>query len=143
MTTKNQAHRLLEQCDIKPTTLRTEVLLCLLCAKKPIGAYDLLERLKIKRPGAKPMTIYRILDLYQAVHLVHKLEKDNTFVLCCHPDAKNPCQIIICRSCHKHTELHDDRLAQTIQAVLQPLGYRSCQQELQIDALCMQCQGNQ
>ena len=68
------------------TPMRRQVLEALLASHKPLGAYEIIERLADKRRPA-PITVYRALDFLRDNGLVHRIESRNAFVACVHNHA--------------------------------------------------------
>ena len=56
------------------TPLRQDILDILRANNKPLGAYEILEKLKHKRPNAEPPTVYRVLDFLIDSKCVHRIE---------------------------------------------------------------------
>ena len=133
------AVKTLKQAGIRATPLRIEVLNIMLQAKSSLSAYDILELLIQVHPAVKPMTVYRTLHTFENVHLVHKLEKNNSYVLCCHPNEAHSCQIIICDNCSTYTEIHDDRLAKHIADTIKRSGFATDQTTIELSAVCNEC----
>jgi len=76
------------QRGAKLTDLRRDVLGLILEAPGPTGAYDLLERLRARRGGAAPPTVYRALDFLLEQRLIHRIERLAAFVD--RPPARRP-----------------------------------------------------
>jgi Fur family zinc uptake transcriptional regulator len=77
-------------------------------SKKPLGAYDVLE--KVKKFGIKNSpVVYRALDALMKEGVVHKIHALNTFVACnCNADHEHNLSVLtICHDCHDVEELHD------------------------------------
>ena len=49
---------------------------------KNLSAYDLLGRLKDKGQAFNISTIYRVLDFWIEMDVVHKIDSSNTFLMC-------------------------------------------------------------
>src|SRR5260370_39525682 len=83
------------------TPFRRAVLKQLLAAGKPLGAYELLQRLGPGKAAAKlaPPMVYRSLDFLLGQGLIHKLEAARTYVACMHPEHPHAAQFLICRRC--------------------------------------------
>jgi Fur family zinc uptake transcriptional regulator len=68
---------------------------------RPLGAYDLIEKVAEetgKRPA--PISIYRALDFLLENSLVHRLASRNMFLACGHAhDAQEPIVFLICEHC--------------------------------------------
>ena len=99
--------------NIKLTQLRKEILTILYVKKKPMGAYDILEKLKKKRTNAEPPTVYRVLDFLVEKKLIHRIESQNTYV-CCSQLAKDSAPhkaiLFFCKQCQTCNEFKDDNL---------------------------------
>ena len=76
--------------------------------RKPMSAYDLLEKLKPHGVKAAPV-VYRALESLMESGDVHKIHALNTFVACnCHSDHEHSLSVLtICHDCHDVEELHD------------------------------------
>ena len=68
--------------------MRRQVLEALLASHKPLGAYEIMDRLGSKRRPA-PISVYRALDFWRENGLVHRIESRNSFVACVHSHAGN------------------------------------------------------
>ena len=81
------------------TPMRRHVLEALLASHKPLGAYEIIERLA--DPGRPaPITVYRALDFLRDNGLVHRIESRNAFVACVHNHADNDLVVFfICERC--------------------------------------------
>ena len=65
------------------TPMRRHVLEALLDSHRPLGVYEIIERLaRHGRPA--PITVYRALDFLRDNGLVHRIESRNAFVACVH-----------------------------------------------------------
>ena len=69
------------------TPIRRHVLEALLASHKPLGAYEIIDRIAdAHRPA--PITVYRALDFLRDNGLVHRIESRNAFVACVHNHAQ-------------------------------------------------------
>lgn len=139
MDRAESALKRLENCGIEATPLRKEILTILAQSSSPQSAYQLLDQLKVIRQNATPMTVYRTLATFEKAHLIHKIEKDSTYVLCCHPSEINNCQIIFCSSCGEHQEIHDKSIQKKIMQAIDSIGFSANHEPIQISALCKHC----
>jgi Fur family zinc uptake transcriptional regulator len=71
---------------LRLTPVRVRVLEILSEAHRAMGAYEILERLAAEGLGAQPPVAYRALDFLIAAGFVHKVERLNAYVACCHPE---------------------------------------------------------
>jgi len=127
------------------TPLRRQVLRMVLAAEQPVGAYALLDQLKVERGGAAPPTVYRALDFLLEQGLIHKLERLNAFTPCIeagHDHAAghdHPHQFLICRKCGATTELTDHAAAHALEAAAQRAGFRVERMTVELEGLCAAC----
>ena len=77
-----EAESLCSATGARLTPLRKEVLELILNATGPMGAYDLLAKIKSEsdRPAAPP-TVYRTLDFLLEKGLIHRLTSINAYVI--------------------------------------------------------------
>src|SRR5262245_54436437 len=74
------------------TPIRRSVLATLLASHKPLGAYEIIDRLAPKGreglgPRPAPITAYRALEFLRENGLVHRIESRNAFIACVHNHA--------------------------------------------------------
>ncbi len=125
---------------VRFTELRRETLALILTAEGPIGAYDLLDRLKQTRRSAAPPTIYRALDFLLAQGLIHRVERLNAFIGC--PDGghhAHPVQFLICRSCGAVAELEDRGVTEAIEQAASAKGFRPALTTIEVEGMCAGC----
>lgn len=122
------------------TGLRRQVLELVWESHGPIGAYDLLDRLRGLRGGAAPPTVYRALDFLMEQGLVHRIARLNAFVGCDHPDAPHQGQFLICTDCGTAAELNEPDIATAIDRRAASLGFRVDQRTVEVTGLCPRCQ---
>src|ERR1700761_8792926 len=84
----------------KLTQVRRRILELLAEEYRPLGAYDLMERLRqtMKRPFSPP-TIYRALEFLLAHRLIARIESRNAFVLRAHAQRDCDCIFLSCDQC--------------------------------------------
>ncbi len=136
-----KAQSVCAQRGVRFTHLREQVFLLLAKQKGAIGAYDLLDQLKIVDSSAKPATIYRALDFLGKQGFVHKIESINAFVMCHHfSDCDHPVQLLICDQCGYVEESQSNELALTIKAMAINSGFIVNHQIVEAHGLCANCQ---
>ena len=136
----DEAAELCEQQGVRFTDLRRAILALILGAPGPIGAYELLDRLRETRRGAAPPTVYRALDFLLSQGLIHKVERLNAFIGC--PDAgrhAHPVQFLICRSCGAVEELEDGAIQDAVQAAASHHGFQPCLTTIEVEGTCAVC----
>jgi len=140
------AEALCRRRGVALTPLRRQVLDLVIAAEKPVGAYVLLDRLKLERPGAAPPTVYRALDFLLANGLIHRIEKLNAFIGCAeshaHAAHEHPHQFLICRRCGSTAEIADHAAAHALEAAAKAQGFRPERMVVEIEGLCAGCGGS-
>lgn len=122
------------------TDLRRDVLGLILEAEGPIGAYELLDRLRARRGPAAPPTVYRALDFLLVQGFIHKIERLAAFVGCLE-DAGHAhgAQFLICRRCGQVREIEDAWLAEALGAAAARAGFTVGRATIEAEGLCAAC----
>src|SRR5206468_3805443 len=82
------------------TPIRRDVLAALLVSHRPLGAYEIMDRLAPEGPRPAPITVYRALDFLRENGLVHRIESRNAFVACVHSHADGELVVFfLCERC--------------------------------------------
>jgi Fur family transcriptional regulator, zinc uptake regulator len=128
------------------TELRRDVLGMILESEAPVGAYELLDRLRARRGGGAPPTVYRTLDFLLQQGFVHRLERLAAFVGCIDVDGSahgqvrhEPAQFLICRSCGRVTEIEDRDLALALMAAAKRVGFTVAGATVEAEGQCAEC----
>ena len=137
----DHAEALCRQRGARLTTQRRQVLAIVSGAGRPVGAYEILDALRTRVPGAAPPTVYRALDFLVEQGLVHRLETLHAFVGCAHPDEPHAGQFLICRACGKVCELEDPLVSRSVQAAADASGFRAEHPVVEIRGRCARCAG--
>ena len=135
----NKARIFCEKKGARFTSLREKVYALLLQQDGAIGAYELLDSLKLTESNAKPATVYRTLDFLLEFGLVHKLESTNAFVACHHFDCNHPVQFLICDSCGEVQEIQSAGLKDTLDRQALSVGFRVTTQTIEAHGTCASC----
>lgn len=137
-----QANEVCAARGARLTPLRRRVLEIVWASHRPIGAYEILDRLKRERAGAAPPTVYRALEFLMAHGLVHRIASLNGFVGCPHPADSHVAQFLICRNCGNAAELHDRRIDEAIAESAARAGFAVGRRTLEVEGLCPHCRAN-
>lgn len=122
------------------TDLRRLVLGLILAAPAPVGAYDLLDRLRGHRRGAAPPTVYRALDFLMAQGLIHRVERLSAFVGCvAHDEHAHAAQFLICRDCGRVTELDDHGVTDALAEAAARAGFTIAGATVEAEGRCAVC----
>lgn len=136
----NKARAYCEKKGARFTALREKVYQLLLTKQGSVGAYDLLDELKLTESSAKPATIYRTLDFLLEFGLIHKLESTNAFVACHHFDCNHPVQFLICDNCGEVQEIQSEGLKEKLDMQAHSVGFNVIKQTIEAHGICSACQ---
>jgi Fur family transcriptional regulator, zinc uptake regulator len=127
--------------NIKLTPARRQILELLCNAGKPLGAYDLIEKVGEttgKRPA--PISIYRALDFLLENGLVHKLATRNAYLACGHGHlAQDLVVFLICDCCGGVAEATSEAMRAGLGDVTGKAGFKPRTQVLEVAGLCARC----
>lgn len=130
-------------CKIKGlrfTPLRQKIYELIVLAKKPVGAYELLDKLATERKRAAPPTVYRSLEFLLEHGFVHRLATTNTYIPCCHPRQPHQAAFLICENCHSVQEFSKEPLFSELQELINKDGFVVKESVIEITGLCQSCQ---
>lgn len=142
-----RAHDMCRRHGARLTQQRRQVLGLVLNADRPVGAYDLLDRLRRDTKGAAPPTVYRALDFLLEHGLIHKIERLSAFVACRHMlhnahDCENhlhSAQFLICTRCGHVTELEDSQIVHALVAATQARKFSIRTSTIEAEGICAAC----
>ncbi len=125
---------------VQLTTIRRQILELLWESGRPMGAYELIEALKLRdsRPVGPP-TVYRALEFLMSQGLVSKIESRNAYVPCAHPERRHDCLFFICSHCGASAELEDPRVEQLLAEDAAVLAYRVTRRVVEVQGACASC----
>jgi Fur family transcriptional regulator, zinc uptake regulator len=140
-----------KQCDdkgLRLTPQRRAVLEALLEARRPLGAYDLIEVLRGKAARAPaPIVVYRALDFLREQGFIHRLETLNAFIACPHrhgqrdsAPAGERVAFLICEACRHVDEVEVPALNGALDSLAHAHAFRATRQVVELAGLCRACQ---
>ena len=125
------------------TPSRRRILEILAREGRPLGAYDLIDRVAAitgKRPA--PISIYRALDFLLETHLVHRLASRNAYLACGHGHARDAAiAFLICESCGEVIEADSGALRASLKALASEAHFAPRAQVMEVAGLCRVCAG--
>lgn len=133
------AERICRERGLRLTRQRKRVLELVWNSHKPVGAYEILDRLNQDGQKAAPPTVYRSLEFLIEADLVHRLDSLNAFVGCPDPDEPHTGQFLICQTCRTVTELGDQQTSELIEERAARQGFVVRHQTLEIQGTCRHC----
>jgi len=133
---------LLADKSVTLTPLRQDILSILAANHKPMGAYDILNKLKKKRPNAEPPTVYRVLEFLIEAKMIHRIEAQNAYVCCAHlSQDKNLHKtiLLICKNCNKSFEFEDKNIFDAINKFAKKNSVEIDDTLIEMKGLCENC----
>jgi Fur family zinc uptake transcriptional regulator len=123
------------------TPMRRRVLEVLAESHRPLGAYDIMDRVnRGARPA--PITVYRALDFLIANGLVHRIESRNAFIACGHNHVSGALvAFLICESCGAVGELPAAAVGESVAAAARAAGFAPKLSVVEIAGTCAHCRG--
>lgn len=121
------------------TPQRQQILELVWQEHKPVGAYELLERLREAGVKAAPPTVYRALEFLLEHGLIHRIESLNAYTGCTAPGTPHHGQFLVCSQCQHVAELDDSAIDRQLNASARQLGFVIEHQTVEISGLCPRC----
>ncbi|GJE62035.1 Fur family transcriptional regulator [Methylobacterium trifolii] len=137
-----RAERLCSERHLQFTRLRREVLETVAAEGRPLGAYDIAERLSGAGRRVAAVSVYRALDFLTEHGLVHRIASRNAFVPCAHEHAaREGLVFLICRSCGIIDETTSPEVEDGLERTLARAGFRPESRILEVEGECGACAG--
>jgi len=130
------------QCEsegLQFTPLRRRVLEILLEEHRAIGAYDVLEHLRVEELGSQPPVAYRALDFLVKHGFAHRIERLNAFIACTEPGVRHSPAFMICRLCQKVAEAQAEPSRDAFSRAAQEAGFTIERIVLEAEGICPNC----
>ncbi|MFL6799076.1 MAG: Fur family transcriptional regulator [Xanthobacteraceae bacterium] len=122
------------------TPIRRKVLAALLGSHKPLGAYEIIERLGPGQTRLAPITAYRALEFLRDNGLVHRIESRNAFIACVHNHGLSELVVfLLCEQCGAVGEASSAEVASTLSAAARAAGFTPRSPLIEISGLCTHC----
>ncbi|NIF22791.1 zinc uptake transcriptional repressor Zur [Candidatus Pantoea multigeneris] len=135
-----QAEKLCLQRGVRLTTQRAEVLRLMAEQQGSISAYDLLDQLRVSEPQAKPPTVYRALDFLLEQGFIHRVESNNSYVVCHHFEAPAHTSVmLVCDNCAAVTEQQAQGVEKIITSLASQAKFTLRHTVIEAHGLCVKC----
>jgi Fur family zinc uptake transcriptional regulator len=122
------------------TKLRRQVLAVLASGHRPLGAYEIMDRLAAEGPRPAPITVYRALDFLMQNGLAHRLASRNAFLACSHGHAPSESVIfLICEHCGDVGEAGSNGVREAIGSTARDVGFSPRMPVIEVTGLCAHC----
>ncbi|MBB3902180.1 Fur family transcriptional regulator [Methylobacterium brachythecii] len=135
-----RAERLCRERDLQFTRLRRDVLETIAAESKPMGAYDIAERLSGGGKRVAAVSVYRALDFLTEHGLVHRIASRNAFVSCGHDHGeRDGLLFLICRSCGGIDELTSPAIESQLDRAVTEAGFTPTSRIIEVEGECGAC----
>ena len=122
------------------TPLRRRVLQTLAESHSPLGAYEIVEKLKKTREPVPAMSVYRALDFLLAEGLAHRIESQNAFLACIHGhETEDIVLFLLCERCKRVAEVTSSALGRDLSQAARGVGFSARGRVLEVSGLCNTC----
>lgn len=133
------AEQVCKRRKLRLTGIRRRVLELVWTSHRPVGAYEILDRLNRQGKKTAPPTVYRALEFLIEADLVHRLDSLNAFIGCRDPGSSHVGQFLICRSCRSVAEIDDAEITRLVGRKAASQGFTAVRQMVEIEGLCRHC----
>src|SRR5262249_58310534 len=107
---------------------------------KPLGAYEIIDRLAPKGPRPAPITAYRALEFLRENGLVHRIESRNAFIACVHNHAAGALVVfLICERCGAVGEASSSEVTATLTSAARAAGFTPKSPVIELTGVCTHC----
>lgn len=143
-STKDRVIAAVENCRLRGarmTPLRIAVLKALWSEARPLGAYELRDRLSeaFDRDLAAP-SIYRTLDFLCELGVAARIESRNAYVACMYPEHDHACVFLVCDGCGDAKEIENAAVEKLINEDAKRHGFAVKHRVVELSGICGPCQ---
>jgi Fur family zinc uptake transcriptional regulator len=139
-----RAHDRCAQAGGQFTAMRARVLDALIEAGGPIRPYEMMDAFARAGRPAKPPSVYRALEFWAGLGIVHRLESLKAFALCTGDHAQGePAVFLLCDACGRAEERASPVAVAEMRALAQACGFRLRAVALEAQGLCATCAAEQ
>jgi Fur family transcriptional regulator, zinc uptake regulator len=122
------------------TPTRRLVLEALAASHRPLGAYEVIDRLAERGPRPAPITVYRALDFLLGQGLVHRIESRNAYIACISRHRAGAMMVfLLCDLCGAVGEAPSAAVAKSLLAAAKSAGFTPKTPVVEIPGICSHC----
>ena len=122
------------------TPLREAVLRLLWQSHRPLGAYQIQEQLsQINGKSVAAPTIYRALEFFLELGLIHRITSLNAYIGCPFPDSDHSDMFLICSDCGNAAEVSHSHVNLLLSQTAKRADFTLASQSLELYGQCAQC----
>ena len=130
---------LLKRFSLRDTQPRRLVIEALYRSRKPLSPYDLQKKIARRGAAINTVTVYRILDVFEELGIVHKHPCNGLYSLCSIPHKKGHHGFLHCGACGRVEEFLSKRLCKIENAIARSAKFRPRSHVSEILGLCSAC----
>ena len=125
---------------LRLTPLRRRVLEILAQSHAPLGAYDIVEKLKKVKESSPAMSVYRALDFLTGEGLAHRIESKNAFLACSGGhEGGDIVLFMLCERCGTVAEVNSSVLGRDLAQAAKAVYFTPKVPVLEVSGLCGRC----
>ncbi|MBI2298253.1 MAG: transcriptional repressor [Armatimonadetes bacterium] len=132
------AEERLRQHDYRLTSARRQVIAVLAGSDRALSPYGILEAIAGSGTPPDVVTVYRVLDLLESLHLVHRVHSMNGYVACTRLSADGCHHPLICTRCGRIAEVRGEAFAHAVERMSAD-GWEVTGHVLELSGLCPAC----
>jgi len=131
-----------EYCDqngARLTDPRHHVLEIIGGSKKPLTAYEVLEKLGSFLDKPKPPTAYRAIEFWEKAGFIHRIESLNSYVACSVGHHHSGSQFMICDDCGDVSEAHLCSIPESLKTKTDERDFKPSFWSVELHGQCSDC----
>ena len=132
--------KILHRHDLRSTTARRLVLKVLVDGKKPLTHKQILQRTKEEYDSINLVSIYRIIQKFEELGIVHSHSRSGGFTLCSLIGDSGHHVLLSCEQCGKVEECMDKELCKKENEIAKENGFSPTSHLNEIIGVCESCQ---
>lgn len=128
--------------NVRITPLRKDILEIISKSNNPISAYAILGLLKKSRPSSEPPTVYRVIAYFLEKKVIHKIDSENTYIMCAHlgdVTKKNHGVILTCLKCASSEEVYEESFFHALELMTKHKQFKIDCSIIQVKGICADC----
>lgn len=141
-TLLNKAYQHCMQNNHRFTDPRRDVLKILAEEAKPLGAYEILQKLSSDNNKPNPPTVYRAIQFWHQEGFIHCIDSLKSYVICSHGHHIGQTQFFICSQCDFVQEVDSAVELVSVKKAAKSIRFSITSCTTEIKGLCAACQGS-
>ncbi len=122
------------------TGARRKVLEVLASSHKPMGAYEIIDRIARKKVRPAPIIVYRALAFLIEQGFAHRIESRNAYVACVQKHGEDGMvAFLMCDTCGTVGETSTPAMAEVVAALAKKARFRQATSVIEVTGTCAHC----